>query len=112
MLQAALRVMTEDYGARAAGCSVQSDPRLVYAATRSGRRWRSGSMRRLPFVATGRSFFDLRSAAWGVLQEAGLPEEHLEFVGGCTMCAPQLFHSYRRDRDRSGRMMGVIRLLP
>jgi YfiH family protein len=30
--------------------------------------------------------------------------------GLCTFCRPDLFHSYRRDRDAAGRMMSTIRL--
>lgn len=31
--------------------------------------------------------------------------------GLCTCCQADLFHSYRRDRDKAGRMVSVIRLL-
>ncbi len=30
--------------------------------------------------------------------------------GLCTCCQPNLFHSYRRDRDQAGRMVSAIRL--
>jgi hypothetical protein len=30
--------------------------------------------------------------------------------GLCTFCRPDLFHSYRRDRDAAGRMVSTIRL--
>jgi hypothetical protein len=32
--------------------------------------------------------------------------------GLCTYCWPDLFHSYRRDRDAAGRMVSAIRLRP
>lgn len=60
----------------------------------------------------GRVFLDLRSAACGVLATAGLPPDRIELLGGCTICDPALYHSHRRDRDRSGRMMALIRLVP
>jgi copper oxidase (laccase) domain-containing protein len=30
----------------------------------------------------------------------------------CTMCDPKLFHSYRRDREQSGRLITTIRISP
>lgn len=32
----------------------------------------------------------------------------IEAVGGCTRCSPERWHSFRRDGERSGRMMAVI----
>jgi YfiH family protein len=45
------------------------------------------------------------------LLESGVKEERIEENGKCTICTPGLFHSYRRDGERSGRMMGVIGIL-
>jgi purine-nucleoside/S-methyl-5'-thioadenosine phosphorylase / adenosine deaminase len=41
---------------------------------------------------------------------AGLRPERVEQVGGCTFCHPALFFSWRRDRDRAGRMISFIRV--
>jgi hypothetical protein len=41
---------------------------------------------------------------------AGVPEEAIEVDGRCTICGGDLFHSYRRDGDRSGRMLAAIHI--
>ncbi len=52
---------------------------------------------------------DLRRANRALLRRAGVPDDAIEEVGGCTCCGRDLF-SYRRDGPRSGRQMGVIQL--
>ena len=41
---------------------------------------------------------------------AGVKPNHIEQVGLCTFCHPALFYSWRRDHDRAGRMVSVIRV--
>lgn len=43
------------------------------------------------------------------LEEAGIMPEHIEIDDRCTMSDPQ-FYSYRRERERAGRMLGFITL--
>ncbi len=43
-----------------------------------------------------------------VAQLAALGVQGVERVGGCTVCAPTGWHSFRRDGARSGRMLAVI----
>ena len=38
----------------------------------------------------------------------GVPEAHIDILGGCTKCDSHLFHSFRRDRDRAGRMVSYM----
>lgn len=59
-------------------------------------------------VAGEKAFVDLRAAARAELILAGLADDHVEDVPGCTRCEPERFHSYRRDGDASGRLVGVI----
>jgi copper oxidase (laccase) domain-containing protein len=40
--------------------------------------------------------------------KSGLRVEHIEVSPHCTICSPALFHSYRRDGKKSGRMLAVI----
>jgi YfiH family protein len=42
---------------------------------------------------------------------AGVPARAIERVGGCTMCDPDLYFSYRRDRV-AGRMLHFVRAAP
>ena len=54
-------------------------------------------------------FVDLKAANVQQLQDLGVPARNIEVSPYCTI-SETLFHSYRRDRDSSGRMMGVIGL--
>ena len=64
------------------------------------------------FVAKngGGFLLDLKAANRRLLTDAGVPPENIEVSNSCTITDSALFHSYRRDRERSGRMMGVIGL--
>ncbi|MFO0630797.1 MAG: polyphenol oxidase family protein [Polyangiales bacterium] len=53
-----------------------------------------------------RPHVDLGAAVLAQLAARGV--QGVETVGGCTVCAPTGWHSYRRDAARSGRMLAVI----
>lgn len=59
----------------------------------------------------GHRFLDLKKANLAHLRAAGVPQNAIETSPFCTITEEKLLHSYRRDRDRSGRMMGVIGLI-
>lgn len=42
--------------------------------------------------------------------EAGLEGNHIEIHEGCTVDAEDAYYSYRREGDRSGRMLGIVKL--
>lgn len=44
------------------------------------------------------------------LIDSGVVESNIEISKFCTICMLELFHSYRRDGEKSGRMMGVMGL--
>ena len=46
-----------------------------------------------------------------ILLERGLKEKNIIDCGLCTVCNSNKLHSFRADRDRSGRMMGLICLI-
>ena len=46
------------------------------------------------------------------LTAAGIPEAQIHVSNLCTECRADLFYSYRRDRERTGRMLSVIGILP
>lgn len=58
----------------------------------------------------GKLFLNIRGINHDILLGAGVPETNIENSDGCTICGTPLFHSYRRDGERSGRMMAVIGL--
>ena len=55
----------------------------------------------------GRPHVDLRRANRALLTRAGVPDEQIEDVGGCSWSEPR-YESYRRDGAASGRMLGFI----
>ena len=55
---------------------------------------------------------DLAAANLRQLQEAGIPESHIDSTSLCTKCREDLFHSFRRDANRMGHLLSVIGLLP
>lgn len=56
-------------------------------------------------------FPDLRKVVTSQLIECGVKNENIETSELCTFSQPQLLHSYRRDRNKSGRMYGVIGMI-
>lgn len=55
---------------------------------------------------------DLGAANRTQLADAGVPPERVEVSTLCTRCRPDLFHSYRRDGEKAGRMLSLIGLAP
>lgn len=58
-----------------------------------------------------RLYLNLKKSNCDQLLGAGLREEDIEISPHCTICTPQLFHSHRRDRNNSGRMMAAVCLV-
>lgn len=63
---------------------------------------------RVQQVRNGKRYLDLKLENASQLMSTGVPDANIETSPLCTICNPELLHSYRRDKDRSGRMMGVI----
>ena len=51
---------------------------------------------------------DLAAAHRRQLIQAGILESHLEIMGACTFCAADRFYSFRREKERAGRMISYI----
>ena len=51
---------------------------------------------------------DLSEANRRHLVSAGVPNGQIEISGLCTVCLEEEFHSFRRDREKAGRMIAVI----
>ena len=58
----------------------------------------------------GRARVDLAGANHRQLLEAGLDSARIYISGLCTMCRPDEFHSYRRDKQDAGRMFSFVGL--
>lgn len=55
-----------------------------------------------------KSHLDLKSVNRDLLMLLGVSSVNIEQSEHCTICNAELFHSHRRDKERSGRMMAVI----
>ncbi len=55
---------------------------------------------------------DLVEANGRQLEDAGLREEHISVVEGCTACDTSRFFSHRAESGKTGRMMAVIGIRP
>jgi polyphenol oxidase len=55
-----------------------------------------------------KAWVNLRQAVRVQLKRLGTPGHQIAELGGCTVCDPEKYHSFRRDGDVSGRMIGVI----
>ncbi|MCA9400837.1 MAG: polyphenol oxidase family protein [Candidatus Omnitrophica bacterium] len=61
-------------------------------------------------LQSGRSLFlDLAGAAADQLSQTGVSQNHIQISPCCSCCHPRC-HSYRRDRESSGRMLSVFML--
>lgn len=60
----------------------------------------------------GRRSFDLENVNRLQLLQAGVQDGNVAGGGWCTSCREDLFYSYRRDRGRTGRMIGFITINP
>jgi polyphenol oxidase len=45
------------------------------------------------------------------LIEAGVADRNIDICGLCTVCTPNEFHSWRRDREAAGRMVTAIAII-
>lgn len=53
---------------------------------------------------------DLKGLLFEQLLESGVRSAHIEIDERCTIDHEDLFYSYRREKEKSGRMMGIIKL--
>jgi copper oxidase (laccase) domain-containing protein len=56
----------------------------------------------------GKFFVDLKAHIRNQLQESGIQSRRIDTYPLCTYNEKDLLHSYRRDKEKSGRMFSVI----
>ena len=105
VVRASLERMRSDFG---------TDPMNIYAAIGPG----IGQCCYEVGIEVARQFgmkdagnLDLAVENRSQLVAAGVQPDRIEHVGGCTFCHPAQFFSWRRDRDRAGRMISFIKLI-
>lgn len=59
-------------------------------------------------LGNGHARVDLGAINRAQLEQSGVRPENIYSSGLCTMCSPEDFYSYRREREHAGRMYSVI----
>lgn len=88
-----------------------SEPRLLHAAIGPGIGkccYEVGVDVAAQFGESGPAHIDLVETNRRQLIEAGIPESFIYVANLCTKCGVEDFHSYRRDKERAGRMLSFI----
>lgn len=65
-------------------------------------------VRFLRFKRNGKFHFDLKGEIFSQLVKAGVNFKNIGVSNYCTICNSDLFHSYRRDAEKSGRMWALF----
>jgi polyphenol oxidase len=63
------------------------------------------------FGVEGAGRVDLAAANRCQLTDAGVEEQHIDVLGGCTSCDAARFYSFRREKEQAGRMISYIGLV-
>jgi YfiH family protein len=108
----ALRAMEEEFGSSAGDTLAYLGPAAGACCYQVGRNVVSRFDGRFVRNAEEKFYLDLKHANLDQLCAAGVSAKNVEVSPHCTICRPELFHSYRRDRMGSGRMMAVIGIRP
>jgi len=61
-----------------------------------------------PHSDPDKKYLDLSGYIINRLMDLGIPGDQIQNQGDCTMCRMDLYYSYRRDKEQSGRMIGLI----
>jgi YfiH family protein len=64
------------------------------------------------FGLSGRAHLDLVSENRKQLESSGVLAQNIEALGVCTFCDAERFFSYRREKEKAGRMTSYIRIGP
>ncbi|WP_059170063.1 peptidoglycan editing factor PgeF [Bacillus sp. FJAT-27445] len=59
-------------------------------------------------ISAGQYSLDLQSMNRVLLEEAGIPVQNIATTGLCSSCSGASFFSHRRDKGKTGRMLGFI----
>jgi len=66
------------------------------------------SRRYLKPKASGKFLVDLQKMAFDILSSLGFNKKKIKISSECTFCLKEDYYSYRRDGEKSGRMIGLI----
>lgn len=109
IVRRAVEKLTEAYGCRASELAAAIGPCIGKCCYEVGAEV-SHRFRQLFPEERDLSRIDLAEANRRQLIEAGLCDDLIDVSRLCTKCHPESLHSYRRDKDQSGRMVSAIRI--
>jgi len=110
--------LVDEWGTRPADCQAALGPSLGPCCYEVGEEVAEAFIRRFgeqegilsPLRQKGKWWLDLARAQRALLLESGLSPSSIFSSGYCTSCRSDLFYSYRRDKAKTGRMMGLVML--
>ncbi len=103
ILRRAVRTMKEEFGTEAPSLHAAIGPGIGKCC------YEVGADVAAHFGENGPCHIDLAEANRRHLQEMGVPDSRIYSVRICTKCSDD-FHSYRRDKEKSGRMLSFAGL--
>ncbi len=62
-------------------------------------------------LGEGKAHLDLAKENQEQMESAGIQPENIEALGICTFCDAERFFSYRREKEKAGRMTSFIRIV-
>ena len=107
----AVELLAREFGAHPSGLRAYLGPSARSCCYEVGEEVAALFEDRFVRREAARRYLDLKAAVEAQLIGAGVAPENIESSPDCTISRPDLYHSYRRDGARSGRMMAVIGLL-
>ena len=103
---AAVQAMRERFGTEPAGLHAAIGPCIGPCC------YEVGAEVAAQFGIEGRARLDLPGANRKQLEEAGVTPERIYASKLCTMCRPEDFHSFRRDKEAAGRLYSFAGIRP
>ena len=115
ILQSVTQTLKEHYGCRPSSLLVAMGPCVGHECYEVGEdvfrifreEGHSGDFFRPHPLQRGKYFFDLKGANCSQLVSLGVDENNVFSIDICTHC-DENFHSFRRDKSKSGRMLSFI----
>jgi polyphenol oxidase len=98
----AVEAMTQQFGSNAEDLVIAIGPGIGPCC------FEVGAEVAAQFHFSGRANIDLVETMCRQLGRNGVNPGQISACGQCTRCNPELFESYRRDRERAGRMVAMI----
>jgi len=110
IVEETVRLLTRKYGTDPSVLKVAIGPSIGACCYEVGDEvaLRLNGLSQLRLGPNGKPVVDLQAANLRLAEAAGIPPLQIDIIPVCTRCHPQDFHSYRRDKEASGRMTSYV----